>query len=75
MPINLIHAGSELKKVAYSRGIRTNQNGAWFKPVTANEDFVKAIIGDNSHSEIKVTQLDLEYAAQYTWLEVKAGHL
>jgi len=73
--IDLIYAGSELKKVAYSHGIRTNQNGAWFRPVTANDDFVKAIVGDNSDKEISVTQLDLEYAAQYTWEEVRAGRL
>lgn len=73
--ISLIHAGSALKKVAYSKGIRTNQNSAWFKPITDNERGAKAVIGDDTGKEVEVTVFDLESASRYTWEEVRAGHI
>ena len=73
MKINLIHAESALKKVAYSEGIRTNVKNAWYAPISREE--VKAIIGDDSEKEIEVTVFDLEYATGVTWDEVKAGRL
>ena len=71
---DLKHAGSTLKKIAYSEGIRANRHNAWFKPVTADNE-IEFIIGDSTGKEIQVTVFDLEQAVQYTWAEVKRGYL
>lgn len=72
---DLRHAGTSLKKVAYTEGIRVSRHNSWFKRVTDNERGVKAVIGDDTGKEIEVTVHDLEYIAQFTWTEIKEGRV
>lgn len=70
---DLKHAGMDLRKIAYTKGIRVGKRNAWYKPVTGSE--VKAVIGDNKHEDIEVTVFDLEYIHQFTWSEIKEGRV
>ena len=72
---DLRHAGTDLKKAAYTEGIRVGRKNAWFKPVTDNERGIKAIVGDATGKEIEVTVQDLEYIHQFSWAEIKEGRV
>lgn len=67
---DLEHAGINLRKAAYLEGIRQDRKNAYFTPVTGSE--VRAIVGDND-KRIEITIFDMEYAAQFTWRELKEG--
>jgi hypothetical protein len=70
------HAGSTVKKVAYTEGIRVGRHNSWFQAVTDNSTGIKAIVGDNRHPDgIPVTVFDMEYVGQFSWREIKEGRV
>lgn len=68
---DLVHASSNLKKAARLQGFRSGRHNAWFKPVTGSE--IRAIVGNNHRPDIEITIFDVEYAAQFTWSEIRSG--
>jgi len=68
---DLKHASLHLKKAAYLQGIRSDRHNAWFSPVSRNDE-TKAIVGDNRNPDgVEITIFDMEYAAQFSWREIK----
>jgi len=68
---NLKHAGIDLRKAAHLEGIKVGMNNSWYTPMTDNEDGVKAVVGDDTGKEIRVTVFDMEYINQYSWKEIR----
>ena len=68
---DLNHASVNLRKAAYMEGIRSDRHNAWYKPITNSE--VRAVVGDNKHPDgVEITVYDMEYAAQFSWEEIRA---
>ena len=72
MMIDLLLASTNLRKAARMEGFRAGQHKAYYKPVTGDE--VKAIVGDEKGKEVKITIFDIEYAAQFTWREIRTWY-
>lgn len=70
---DLKHASSNVKKAAYREGIRSGRGNAWFKPVSGESE-TRVIVGNSRHPDgLGITVYDIEYAAQFTWNEIKSG--